>query len=168
MQDDSKLGRILPHTEAKHDILKHHLNAWFPILGRSSDRIQYIDGFSGPGQYLGGQPGSPLLALNTVERHWYFAEFAEAGKQMDFLFVERNRSFYESLCNKIQDRHWTDALKRNIRHGECEPIISEMLDQVDHPRRPITPTLLFVDPFGYSGFSMKLLARLGVMNALIC
>ena len=97
MQDNSTLGRILPHTEAKHDILTFHLGAWFPILGRSFNRLQFIDGFSGPGQYLGGEPGSPILALNTVERHRYFSEFARAGKTIDFLFVEKEPRFYASL-----------------------------------------------------------------------
>ena len=161
MQDNSNLGSILPHTEAKHDILKHHLGAWFPILGRSFDRIQYIDGFSGPGQYLGGEPGSPILALNTVERHWYFAEFAQAGKQMDFLFVERAPSFYESLRSRIQASQCPSAFNIEIRHGEFEPIINDSLNQIDKARRRISPTLLFVDPFGSSGFSMNLLARLG-------
>ena len=161
MQDNSNLGRILPHTEAKHDILKYHLGAWFPILARSSYRTQYIDGFSGPGEYEGGQPGSPILALNTIVGHRYFPEFAKAGKRMDFLFVERDESFYRSLHNRIRERQWPGAFNIEIRHGEFEPIISDFLNQVDQSRRPIPPTLLFVDPFGSSGFSMNLLARLG-------
>ena len=161
VQDNSTLGRILPHTEAKHDILRYHLGAWFPILGSGFDRIQYIDGFSGPGQYLGGEPGSPMLALNTVASHPYFPKFAQAGKQMDFLFVERDASFYASLRSRVQAREWPDVFKIDVQPGEFELILNEILEQVGRARRQIPPTLLFVDPFGSSGFSMNLLARLG-------
>jgi three-Cys-motif partner protein len=29
----------------------------------------YIDGFSGPGRYTGGEPGSPLVALDVAINH---------------------------------------------------------------------------------------------------
>lgn len=45
-----------PHTLAKHEILRRYLEAWFPIVGRYSHRIVYIDGFAGPGRYAGGEP----------------------------------------------------------------------------------------------------------------
>jgi len=28
--------------------------------------IVYVDGFSGPGEYTGGEPGSPIIALETA------------------------------------------------------------------------------------------------------
>ena len=58
-----------PHTGAKHDILRRHLNAWFPILTRWNERVGFIDGFAGPGEYLGGEPGSPAIALKAAISH---------------------------------------------------------------------------------------------------
>ena len=70
MQDRVTLPPIQPHTQAKHDILRHHMGAWFPILGRSSSGpLQYIDGFAGPGEYEGGEPGSPKIALQLLQTH---------------------------------------------------------------------------------------------------
>jgi three-Cys-motif partner protein len=60
---------IEPHTLAKHQILKNYLQAWFPILGKYSSRIIYLDGFSGPGRYSKGEPGSPIIALMTALDH---------------------------------------------------------------------------------------------------
>jgi len=57
---------IEPHTSAKHQILRKYLDAWLPILGRHNSRIVYIDGFAGPGEYSGGEPGSPIIALEAA------------------------------------------------------------------------------------------------------
>jgi len=64
-----------PHTLAKLEILKAYLQAWMPILARqaaSRDRgceIVYVDAFSGPGEYSGGEPGSPLVAIRVAQEH---------------------------------------------------------------------------------------------------
>ena len=60
---------IEPHTSAKHQILRKYLDAWLPILGTYNKRIVYIDGFSGPGEYTGGEPGSPIIALEAARTH---------------------------------------------------------------------------------------------------
>jgi three-Cys-motif partner protein len=54
-----------PHTKGKHEVLRHYLEAWFPILGFTQGRIVFIDGFAGPGEYAGGEKGSPLIALDV-------------------------------------------------------------------------------------------------------
>ena len=57
---------IEPHTAAKHQILRKYLDAWLPILGTYNNRMLYIDGFAGPGEYTGGEPGSPIIALEAA------------------------------------------------------------------------------------------------------
>ena len=57
---------IEPHTSAKHQILRKYLDAWLPILGTYNKRVVYVDGFAGPGQYTGGEPGSPIVALQAA------------------------------------------------------------------------------------------------------
>src|SRR5262245_51017356 len=58
-----------PHTRCKHLVLKSYLDAWLPILGTWNGRILFIDGFAGPGEYEGGEPGSPMIALNALKNH---------------------------------------------------------------------------------------------------
>ena len=56
-----------PHTRAKHEILKRYLQAWMVILSQGQfPEILYIDGFAGPGEYSGGEAGSPIIALDTA------------------------------------------------------------------------------------------------------
>jgi len=58
-----------PHTEAKHAILRKYLDAWLPIITRWNGRVVYIDGFAGPGEYIGGDNGSPIIAIKAVLEH---------------------------------------------------------------------------------------------------
>ncbi|MHA1469795.1 MAG: three-Cys-motif partner protein TcmP, partial [Candidatus Asgardarchaeia archaeon] len=60
---------IEPHTQAKHEILKRYLQAWYPILSKFNGRILYIDGFAGPGEYSNGELGSPIIAINEAKNH---------------------------------------------------------------------------------------------------
>ena len=55
-------------TEGKHLLLENYLDGWFPILGRWNGRLLFVDGFSGPGEYEGGKLGSPLIALNCIQK----------------------------------------------------------------------------------------------------
>ena len=59
------------HTRAKHEILRRYLGAWFPILagGGFNPRLVFLDGFAGPGVYSSGEPGSPLIAIETLVDH---------------------------------------------------------------------------------------------------
>ena len=56
-------------TEGKHVVLRSYLDGWFPILGRWNGRLLFVDGFAGPGEYTGGEPGSPLVALDCIRHH---------------------------------------------------------------------------------------------------
>lgn len=53
----SKLWPLEAHTRGKHLVLKNYVNAWLPILGSTRQRILFIDGFAGPGEYAGGEEG---------------------------------------------------------------------------------------------------------------
>ena len=57
------------HTECKHKVLGFYLDGWFPILGSQTRKLLFVDGFAGPGKYEGGEPGSPLIALDSVRKH---------------------------------------------------------------------------------------------------
>lgn len=161
MNQQETLPPILPHTEAKHDILKYHMGAWFPILGRSfPGPLQYIDGFAGPGEYEGGELGSPLITMDVVRTHAYLNEFDGAGRKFQFLFVEDNPIFARHLQLKVAETTWPTAFDIDLRNDEFEAVMVRLLDDVDNGRRRMPPTLLLIDPFGSAGFTMKTLARL--------
>ena len=161
MQDRATLGPIPPHTEAKHDILRYHMGAWFPILGRSfSGPLQYIDGFAGPGEYEGGEPGSPIIALRIVQSHSYFENFNGQSRRFQFLFVEEAYNFFTSLRHRVDEVTWPNSFEIRIEHNEFESVMTRYLDDLDARRKRMPPTLLLIDPFGSAGFTMDVLARL--------
>lgn len=75
-----------PHTRAKHDILRAYLSAWLPMLSRWHGRVLYIDGFAGPGEYTGGETGSPIIAVRALLDHGFFPRMSG---EFVFLFIEK-------------------------------------------------------------------------------
>lgn len=69
MRNDDVIWEIPDQTIKKHEILEGYLSAWFPILRTASDHLLYIDGFSGPNEYVDGRPGSPQIALNAATKN---------------------------------------------------------------------------------------------------
>ena len=53
------LWELDPHTLGKHLVLRAYLDAWLPVMGSWQGRLLFIDGFAGPGEYEGGEEGSP-------------------------------------------------------------------------------------------------------------
>jgi three-Cys-motif partner protein len=153
------------HTFAKHEVLKRFLEAWFPILSRqsaslrsSSRDILYVDGFAGPGEYVDGQPGSPLIALNVALNH-------TLPRPVHFVFIEQREDRYRHLLQIVKQQQARIKASRNVvlevpRLGSCDEILPAILDSYDHRGVPFGPALAFLDQFGYSDVSMDLIARI--------
>ena len=154
------LPPIQAHTQAKHHILRFHLKEWFPILGRSSRLLMYIDGFSGPGEYEGGEIGSPLVALQSIRDHRYFDEFNAKNSSVKYLFVDRKVNFTRHLESKIKESYWPRAFNIKVERGLFAEVLESLLDDVDARKQSMPPALIFVDPFGPAGFPMALMERL--------
>ena len=80
------LWSLEPHTLGKHLVLRAYLNAWLPILGRWKKRIVIIDGFAGPGEYKGGEEGSPQIAIRALVDH-----SARVDAEVVFFFIEKDK-----------------------------------------------------------------------------
>lgn len=80
-----KLGTtwgIEPITEAKHEILRYYLGAWFPILASVHRRLLYVDGFPGPGEHSKGEDGSPIFALKVARDHVLGKKLQRPGMEL--------------------------------------------------------------------------------------
>src|SRR5437762_5336602 len=96
----SDLPPMAPHTAAKHLILKRYLDAWFPILGKYEKRLNYIDGFAGPGAYEGGEAGSPILAIESARTHVERGTLAP-NVAISFNFIESNAESARQLKTRL-------------------------------------------------------------------
>jgi three-Cys-motif partner protein len=144
-----------PHTSAKHQILRKYLDAWLPILGTYNKRIVYIDGFSGPGRYKGGEPGSPIVALQAALAHQ-----AKLPGELVFLFIEKDNARADFLTAEIAKLRLTNAFKVRVERGEFADKLGSLLDALDSTSSQIAPTFALIDPFGFSGFPYALIQRL--------
>lgn len=165
MPDDA-IWTIEQHTRAKHELLRRYLGAWFPILASSgwNRRVLFLDGFSGPGVYAGGEPGSPLIALTTLVDHAHFPRLSST--EFVFLFVEADPARYASLEAEIA-AFWSrraGGQPKNIRvqlyNDEFASVATELVTYTREQKKQLAPTLAFIDPFGWSGVPLALIADL--------
>jgi len=154
------------HTFAKHQILQAYLNAWMPIMSRQSQRLGisetdllFVDGFAGPGSYVGGKNGSPILALKSVLGHAH-----EFHVPVRFLFIEEVKERYAALKNTIhQYKNRAEKSPRiksiSVKQGDCETVLNKYLDDFEKAGKKLGPAFFFLDQFGYSDVSMQLIQR---------
>ena len=148
---------IEPHTIAKHKILEEYLKAWAPIIGRCEQRIVYIDGFAGPGKYKNGENGSPIIAINTIRNNSNLKESTE----VIFWFIEKDKKRSEVLKQTLKNQfNMPTNMKYVVDNSEFENSLCSQLDNLEKQKQALAPTFAFLDPFGYSGFPMKLIQRL--------
>lgn len=144
-----------PHTRGKHEVLRRYLTAWFPIIGSFAQRMVFIDGFAGPGEYSGGEPGSPLIALESYGR------YADRIKgEVFFLFVEEDQARMEHLKKVVKA---LPDLPKNVKlqaaTADFERAMTSILNRIK-PGRQLAPAFVMVDPFGVKGFPMALIQRI--------
>ena len=146
---------IEPHTSAKHQILRKYLDAWLPILGTYNKRVVYVDGFAGPGRYTGGEPGSPIIALEAALTHQ-----AKLGGEIVFLFIEERTDRADHLDSEIANLQLTSSFKVHVERGTFADKLGKTLDKLDSDGSKIAPTFALIDPFGFSGIPYALIQRL--------
>lgn len=148
--------KIEPHTQAKHEILTRYLDAWFPILASWNTRVLFIDGFAGPGAYADGQAGSPLLAIGSARKRATIL----GDSTVMFLFNEFDKKRYAELDARTDelDTDLPQNFHIHLRNLEFRQLASEIIEGRGDGR--LVPTFAFVDPFGWSGVPLELIANL--------
>ena len=151
------LWRREPHTEGKHLVLREYLKAWLPILGKVSGRILFIDGFAGPGEYEGGEEGSPVIAMRTLAEH-----SAKIRAEVVFLFIEKDERRARHLKGLVDRRRprLPPTAKVLVRKGDFDSQMTEALDQLDEQKGLMAPALVMIDPFGVKGMPMDVIRRI--------
>ncbi len=150
------------HTEAKHRVVAEYLKAWFPIISTNEKKVAFIDGFAGPGRYDGGQPGSPLVAIETLVDHTALPKMSNCT--FLFKFIEADPERAERLERNLDEFETVrGGLPKNVLWSvENRPFIEsvrEFLDGLEKNHRLI-PAVALVDPFGFSGVPMAEIAEL--------
>ena len=156
---NSPVWPIDPHTIAKHELLERYLNAWFPIISKHNNRINYIDGFAGPGQYSGGEKGSPIIAIESAMKH-IVGNTISSSVKLNFFFVERDKISAAHLNEQLERFKAQPQFRIEVIEGEFSEKMSTALSKFETGDKTPTPIFAFIDPFGFSGIPMSLVARI--------
>lgn len=147
------------HSRGKHLVLKEYLKVWLPILGQTQGRILFLDGFAGPGEYKGGEEGSPIIALNAFLGH-----SARLGikAEVKFVFIEKEKDRAEHLRKLVRPlkRRLPSGSDAEIVHGAFDETLARELDSLAEAGETLAPCFAMVDPFGVSDTPMEVIARI--------
>ena len=139
----------------KHEVLVAYLKAWIPILGQGFGRAVVVDGFAGPGEYQGGEPGSPLLSWRVAGGH------REAGRlgnvELDFRFFDADASAVAHLRPLLDRERKYDGMSFSVEYAICSDALPAILDDC---RATGTPVFVMLDPKGLKGVSMDLISEI--------
>lgn len=138
----------------KTQLVTKYFGAWsknmLPRDPRHSQRIAYIDLFSGPGKFADGSPSTPLLILDSAIKD-------EALRtHLVTMFNDRNPKHAEQLEAAINALPGIETLtyRPEVSHTAVGSEMVEMLGSVK-----LVPTLFFIDPWGYKGLSLDLIGN---------
>ena len=155
------------HTLAKHRVLRSYLNGWIAVMGQQAlkipafgsagRRLLLVDGFAGPGRYVGGAPGSPLIMLDALTSHSALPRLS--GVTFIYLFIEQDARRVAHLRGELAKLSLPSNVQVHVQEGAFETTFREMVDNVTGRNHTLVPTFAFIDPFGYSTASMSLTGR---------
>ncbi len=152
MNDNSFFDESTEQSQVKSRIVEKYFWAWAKVIigqtRRQDGKIRYIDLFAGPGQYQDGSKSTPILVLERA------IEEADIRNRLVSVFNDLNQDHTESLKNAIGSIPDIESLKYEpvVKNEEVGEKIVGFFEQMD-----ISPSLFFVDPWGYKGLSLQLI-----------
>ena len=148
-----------PHTRGKHSVLQNYMQAWLPIMSRWNSRVVFIDAFAGPGEYTGGESGSPIIALRALIDHNSRSNFRS---EFFYLFIEKDERRYNHLSDLLEKMN--DDIPGNCKYrivnSSFEETLTTVLDMLEEQESQVVPSLVMIDPFGVSDTPMRTVRRL--------
>ena len=141
------IWQLDPHTAKKHEILRRYFEAWLPIMAKWNGRVVYIDGFAGPGSYSNGEDGSPVVVLKAARDHKY-----PWKSELVCIFVEDDAERCKQLKSTLDELSPTlpSQIKWAVVKGKFDEHLKKTFAVIESQKANVAPTLVFVDPFGFS------------------
>ena len=142
-------------SEVKSAIVAKYFDVWSKVIISTQDRnrkeqdykIAYIDLFAGPGRYADGTISTPLKILEKAINDDRLRE------RLITLFSDKDEGNSHSLEEAIRELPGVDKLQYQPK-VETQEVGEEIVKMFEEMR--LIPTLLFVDPWGYKGLSLRL------------
>jgi three-Cys-motif partner protein len=170
--DGSFIPTLEVHTKKKHEILTDYLHDWVVTLCGNhplmEKKITIVDGFCGGGIYNDTETekkwfGSPIRILKSIEAG--LKDVLEKKKKpnfkLDFLLIciDENKEHLGCLKNTLVDAGYEKYIGKEIiiLHSKFDLAIDKVMQKVDERKGH---SFFFLDPFGYTDFSMQHIRRI--------
>ncbi len=144
---------MLEQSEVKSKIVADYFGAWTTVMASKSrsDKLAYIDLFSGPGRYSNGTKSTPIKVIEQIIAH------PVLKNKMVILFNDADPGYANNLRSEIQRLEGIDRLhhKPQVYSSVIGDEIAEVLET-----KNLVPSLGFIDPWGYKGLSSRLIAAM--------
>ncbi len=147
------------HTKGKHMVLENYMGAWLPIMTRWNGLVLFIDAFAGPGEYSGGEEGSPVIALRALIDH---RAKNQMRSEIRYIFIEKDRERYEHLKHVLRDldSKLPSNCNYTVINSTFDKTLTDVLDKIEEQGAQLPPAFVMIDPFGVSDTSMRTIARI--------
>ncbi len=138
----------------KSTIVHKYFWAWAKVMignqkryPQHGNKIAYIDLFAGPGRYKDMTKSTPLLILEKA------IEDLEMKNRLVTIFNDKNDDNSKSLENSIKSLPNINNLKNkpSVYNEEIGTEVVKMFENMS-----LVPSLIFIDPWGYKGLSLRL------------
>ena len=109
-------------------------------MASTNRRVLFVDGFAGPGEYVGGEPGSPIIAVDSLFGR---KSFDGMDASISLMFIENNPKRATHLRGLLATRLVPEGLNATfeVRESEYAPTISKMLDSIEEGNEILRPRL---------------------------
>jgi three-Cys-motif partner protein len=128
--------------------------------GRSWPHVTYVDAFAGPGEYAGGEEGSPVFALDRLLRHGAAPQMGLKRERVHLILTEERRDRSEHLNALLAQRFGPlDRLPVTVtpRRAEAGTATGALLSETGAWKYPI---LAVFDSWGNVGVPLSLIRQL--------
>ncbi len=159
-QPTDTLWKSQPRTLLKHRVYRRYLHCWMGKICRSFRQSAIVDAFAGPGAYLDGPDGSPVVIAKTFLEHSWLRTF----NVLRLVCLEERPDRYQSLQTRLDRVAKVPRLDIQILPPGRALDSFGALGAAARCGDPATPTLWILDPFDISSVPFTL-ARLCLSGA---
>ena len=148
---------MLLHSEAKVEFYRRYLERYLRILALSQtiEEINIYDVFCGTGVYDDGKKGSPLVALDVINR---IGDEKPLATSIYLHVNDSNRKKYLSVSDHLVTNN-KGYCSIDCQNQSAEEMFDEIKAQIGKQGRKVR-NLLFIDPYGYKEIKKDMLSEL--------
>jgi len=151
-QPEDTLWRSQPRTLLKHQVYRQYLYCWMGKICQRFSQAAIVDAFAGPGAYLDGPDGSPVVIAKTFLDH----SLREKFQQLKLICLEQRADRRDHLDSRLNALSRQPGLQVLVPPARSVRESFRWLHATAHAGDPRTPVLWVLDPFDISSLPFGL------------